>query len=103
LTHVSTLKAIAKEILVGMMNGFTAGLVTGAIAWLITGNFLLGAVIVMAMTANLLAAGLVGVAVPLTMKALRADPALASTVFVTATTDIFGFFIFLSLASVLLA
>lgn len=102
LRHLSTVKVVAKEVLVGALNGFLAGVVVGVIASLYTGDPMLGIIIVVAMTANLFIAGLVGVAVPVTMKALKADPALASTVFVTASTDVFGFFAFLGLASLLL-
>lgn len=100
--HVRVIKVIFKELAVGSMNGFLAGVIVGLLGSVYTGNPAIGAVIVMAMTLNLIAAGLVGVAVPLTMRALKTDPALASTVFVTATTDIFGFFVFLGLATTLL-
>jgi len=102
LRHLNTIRVVVKEIFVGVLNGFLAGVVVGLLALLWTGNSALGTVIVLAMTLNLFVAGLVGVAVPVTLKAFRADPALASTVFVTATTDIFGFFAFLSLATLLL-
>lgn len=100
--HVSAFRAIAKEVLVGTLNGAMLGTVMGFLAFWWTGSAAIGVVIALAMTLNLFAAGLAAVAVPLVMKALRTDPALASTVFVTATTDIFGFFVFLGLASVLL-
>ncbi|MFH2062578.1 MAG: magnesium transporter [bacterium] len=100
--HLSLLKVVAKEIGVGALNGFMAGVVAGVLASVWTGDWAIGSVIVMAMTANLLMAGLAGVSVPLAMRALKADPALASTVFVTAATDIFGFFAFLGLATLLL-
>jgi len=79
-----------------------AGFVAGLLASIWTGNWAIGAVVTIAMTLNLLMAGFVGVSVPLTMRALKVDPALASTVFVTATTDVFGFFVFLGLATLLL-
>ena len=102
LKHLSLIRVVAKEISVGAMNGFLAGFVAGFLASIWTGNWAIGAVVTMAMTLNLLAAGFVGVSLPLAMRAMRADPALASTVFVTATTDIFGFFVFLGLATLLL-
>lgn len=100
--HLRRAKVIGKEVLVGTMNGFLAGVVVGLLASIWTGNPTIGLVIVLAMTLNLFMAGLVGVAVPLIMRSLRTDPALASTVFITATTDIFGFFVFLGLASMML-
>jgi len=102
LRHLSLVRVVAKEVLVGAMNGFLAGFVAGLLASIWTGNWAIGAVVTIAMTLNLLMAGFVGVSVPLTMRALKVDPALASTVFVTATTDVFGFFVFLGLATLLL-
>lgn len=102
LHQMNTMRAIAKEVLIGGLNGFLTGSVMGVLAYLWTGNAMIGVVILLAMTLNLLAAGLAAVTVPLTMKALKTDPALASTVFVTATTDIFGFFVFLGLATLML-
>ncbi len=100
--HLRIMKVVAKEVLVGTMNGFLAGVIAGLLSAIWTGNPTIGIVIVLAMTVNLFMAGLVGVAVPLTMRAMKADPALASTVFITATTDIFGFFALLGLATILL-
>jgi magnesium transporter len=102
LQHLRLVRVVLKEVAVGSLNGFLAGVVVGLLASVFTGNPAIGVVIVLALTLNLIAAGLVGVAVPLTMRALKADPALASTVFVTATTDIFGFFVFLGLSTLLL-
>lgn len=102
LHHMNTMRAIAKEVLIGGLNGFLMGSVMGVLAYFWTGNAMIGVVIVLAMTLNLFAAGLAAVTVPVAMKAMKTDPALASTVFVTATTDIFGFFVFLGLATVML-
>ena len=54
------------------------------------------------MIANQMIAGFCGAVIPLIFKALKQDPALASSIFLTAATDILGFFIFLSLASLFL-
>ena len=62
----------------------------------------MGAVIGAAMVLNLLVAATVGVLTPLTLSKLKFDPAVSSAVFVTATTDFFGFLIFLGLATVVL-
>jgi magnesium transporter len=102
LHHLNTMRAIAKEVVVGMLNGLFTGSVMGALAYAWTGDGALSGIILAAMTLNLLMAGLGGVAVPVTMKALRIDPALASTVFVTSITDTFGFFALLGLATVFL-
>lgn len=95
-------RTIGKEVLVGTLNGFIAGSVMGALIYFWTHNVVLSLVVMVSMTMNLFMAGLVGVGIPVTMKWLKKDPAISSTVFVTATTDIFGFFLFLSLATILL-
>lgn len=102
LDHINTARAIIKEVLAGTLNGFVNGVIMGAIAYAWSGNFHLALVILAAMTVNLFIAGLGGVAIPITMKAFRIDPALASTVFVTTLTDCCGFFVFLGLASLML-
>ncbi|MEY4744659.1 MAG: hypothetical protein RL272_604 [Candidatus Parcubacteria bacterium] len=102
LHELNTARTVVSQIAAGTLNGLANGLIMGAIAYLWTGNLMLGAVILVAMTANLLIAGFGGAVVPVIMKVLRIDPALASTVFVTTLTDVCGFFVFLGLASVLL-
>ncbi len=71
-------------------------------AWLWRGIPILGLVIGMAMVGNLIAAGIAGTLVPLTLKALKLDPALASAVIVTTVTDCVGFGLFLGLATLFL-
>jgi magnesium transporter len=66
---------------------------------LVLGNTNLGLVIAAAMLFNIVVAGLAGVMVPLTLDRLEADPAVASSVFVTMITDSMGFFAFLGLAT----
>jgi len=81
------------------LNGATIALVIGTGVALIFANPLLGGVIAAAMMTNILVAGLAGVLVPVVLERLRADPAVASSVFVTMTTDSIGFLAFLGLAS----
>jgi magnesium transporter len=88
-----------KEVLVGLTMGLAIGVVLTLIVSLVTGNSTLGLVVGSALLLNLLAATTAGVCVPLTLRFLRFDPALASSVFTTMVTDVFGFFIFLSLAT----
>jgi len=102
LHHLNTVRAILKEVATGALNGFASGLLMGGIAYAWTKDVSLALVIMVAMTINLLIAGIGGVAIPVIMKALRFDPALASTVFVTTITDCCGFFVFLSLATMYL-
>jgi magnesium transporter len=91
--------AIWHELRIGIINGLTVGLLVALIAWLWQGNPYLGLVIGLAMLGNLVVAALAGVVVPMTLKALHIDPALASSIFVTTCTDIMGFFLFLGLAT----
>ena len=95
-------RAIVKEITVGVVNGVLAGAIIGALAWAWKGSLVLGGILMLAMIANLFVAVLAGTVVPLVLKRLRKDPALASGIFVTALTDSFGFFAFLGLATLLL-
>ncbi len=91
-----------KQIGVGLCSGLFIGLVMGGIAFLWHHNIWLSLILWMAMTANLILAGLVGALVPIILRKLKLDPALGSSIFVTMTTDTGGFFIFLGLASLLL-
>ncbi|MEG0452418.1 MAG: magnesium transporter [Coprobacillus sp.] len=94
--------AFIKEIFVGMINGAVTGAVTGLVVYALYGNFYLGIIICIAMIGNLVVAGFFGFLIPVILKALHADPALASSVFLTTATDVLGFFIFLSLANLFL-
>jgi magnesium transporter len=76
--------------------------VMGLIAMLLYKQFSLGLVMVMAMTLNLLLAAVMGVLIPMTMLKVGRDPAVGSSVMITAVTDSGGFFIFLGLATLLL-
>jgi magnesium transporter len=92
-------KALTKECLLGLANGLAVGLVVGAISFLWKGQFILGVVVGLAMLLNMLAAALSGVLIPFGLKAMKVDPALASSIFLTTVTDVAGFFFFLGLAT----
>ncbi len=94
--------ALRKEIFLGIINGFVTGLVTGIIVYALYGNFYLGVIICIAMIGNLMVSGFFGFVIPVVLKALHADPALASSIFLTTATDVLGFFIFLELANLFL-
>lgn len=98
----NTWRIMGKEVLAGTTNGVATGLVMGAISYYFSHNLNLSLVLLAAMTINLFIAGLGGTVIPLVMKALRIDPALASTVFVTTLTDVFGFLTFLGLSTIFL-
>ncbi|HCX14763.1 MAG TPA: magnesium transporter [Rhodospirillaceae bacterium] len=88
-----------KELFVGLINGFLFAAITGTLAYLWFGDGPLGMVIGVAMIINLAVAGVVGMAVPLALERIGADPADSATVFVTTVTDIIGFFTFLGMAT----
>jgi magnesium transporter len=90
---------IMREMLVSLIQGLAIGLVLGVGVALWRGNIYLGLVLALALLGNMLVAGVVGSATPLFLRSLGLDPALASSIFVTAATDSMGFFIFLSLAN----
>ncbi len=99
LTQSNTARAILREIRVALLNGVTVAVVIGLGVAAVFGNPLLGGVIAAAMMTNILVAGLAGVLVPVTLDRFNADPAVASSVFVTMTTDSIGFLAFLGLAT----
>ena len=93
---------IRKEITVSLVNGVIWGGVMGLVAMVLYKDVALGLVMVLAMTLNLMLAALMGVLIPMTMLKLGRDPAVGSSVLITAVTDSGGFFIFLGLATLFL-
>lgn len=91
-----------KELRVALLNGVALGVVLGLVVYAWFGSAGLSLVIATALTCNLLLAASAGVLVPLTLKRLGFDPALASSIFLTTVTDVMGFFTFLGLATLLL-
>ncbi len=98
----SGLRAVGKEMWVGLVVGTAAGLISGGVAYGLHGNPYMGVVLLLAMMLTMLTASLVGAAVPLMLKALRQDPALGSGILVTFAADALGFFSFLGIATLLL-
>jgi magnesium transporter len=96
------LRVWLKEIAVGALNGVVLGLLIAAVAWLWKGNVALGLVVGVAMMTNTMIAVSIGGAVPLILKGLKLDPALASAPILTTITDMCGFFLILSLATAML-
>ena len=95
-------KLVSKEIALAVVNGIVVGILAGSILALRYRNPFLGVIMVGAMLANLIIAGVCGFFIPLLLKAFNVDPALASSIFLTATTDICGFLVFLGLAKMFL-
>jgi magnesium transporter len=98
LTQSNRWRAVWREIRVALLNGATVAIVIGLAVAVAFQNPALGGVIAAAMMTNIVLAGLAGVLVPLTLERAGADPAVASSVFVTMTTDSMGFLVFLGLA-----
>ena len=98
----NTRKALLKEGLVGLGNGLVLGSVGALVVWLMKGNPVLGGVLGLAMVINMFIAATAGTLIPLGLRAMKVDPALASSVFITTFTDVAGFASFLGLATVFL-
>lgn len=104
-TQISTsqaLRLLKKELGVALVNGLIWGSVMGMVSWILYGNLGIGLVMVAAMTLNLLLAAVLGVLIPVSMEKMGKDPALGSSVLITAVTDSGGFLIFLGLATLFL-
>ncbi|WP_210451771.1 magnesium transporter [Pantoea ananatis] len=91
-----------RELGVALINGLFWGAIMGGVTWLMYDNMALGGVMMLAMVLNLLLAAVMGVMVPLVMTKMKRDPAVGSSVLITAITDTGGFFIFLGLATIFL-
>ena len=107
LTSYNTMRAIRKELLVGVLNGLLFACLAGLATVFIFGDYgesslVLGGIIAGAMVINMIVAGLSGIILPIMLDRAGVDPAVASGVFVTTVTDVVGFFAFLGLASLIL-
>jgi magnesium transporter len=101
-TKENARQVLRKEVLVGLINGLSIGLVIAIIGMLWSHKPIFGLIVGISMVGNMCVATVVGYLVPVTLKKLKIDPALASAVFVTTFTDVCGFFFFLGLATLLL-
>lgn len=95
-------KLVFKQVLLGIIHGAATGIITGIILFVRYGNPYLGFIIFAAMVGNMVIAGIFGFLTPLILKAIGIDPALASAIFLTTATDVFGFLLFLGLAQIFL-
>ena len=102
LSWANARQALFKEAAIGLGNGVVLGVVAALVAWGTKGNPVLGLLLGMAMVCNMFVASTAGTLVPLGLKALKVDPALASSVFITTFTDVVGFASFLGLATIFL-
>jgi len=94
-------RVIINEIIAGAINGTINGILVALAATLWNKSPLLGLVVAFSMMINLIIAGFFGTIIPLLMKKLKKDPASSATIFITTATDVFGFFVFLGLASLI--
>ena len=92
-------RALLKELWVGIGNGLVLGLIAAVVAWGMRGNLAIGLLLGAAMVVNMFVAATAGTLIPLGLRAVNVDPALASSVFITTMTDVFGFLSFLGLAT----
>jgi magnesium transporter len=95
-------RVLIKEALIGLGNGIMFAVITGLFVALWIKSAAIGIVMALAMLVNIMAANVVGALIPIGMRSLKIDPAIASGVFITTVTDLVGFFVFLGLASLLL-
>ena len=102
LTPANAWRIVAREGIVGLLNGLAFAVIIGVVGVIWFGSPMLGVVLGIAMIGNLFVAGLAGILIPIALDRLKIDPALASGAFVTTVTDVVGFFAFLGLAAVLL-
>lgn len=93
---------LLKELGFGLLYGLVAGGLTGGLAYLLTGNIWMATIVLVAMTLNIVCAGFAGSVIPMGLKAMKIDPALASTVWLTTFTDWIGFALLLGLGTVFL-
>src|SRR3954469_15046004 len=100
LTWTNSRKALFKETLVGLGNGLACGLVGALVVWVWKGNAWLGGILGAAMIINMFVAATAGTLIPLSLRAMNVDPALASSVFITTLTDVFGFASWLGLCTI---
>jgi magnesium transporter len=95
-------RILRKELLVGILNGLAWALVVALFTYLWFGDWRIGAVIAGALVINMAVAALAGVSIPLIMKQLKIDPALAGGVVLTTITDVVGYLAFLGLGATFL-
>ena len=95
-------KTVLKEFLVGLFNGVIVGFIACIVAIIFNQTWMLGLVVFLAMSGNLIIAGIAGVSVPIILEKLGFDPAVASSIFITTCTDTLGFTLLLGIGSWLL-
>ena len=103
LTSGVLVRVLRKELWLALVTGVANGLILAMFAYAWKGQGVLAAILGLALVLNMLLAAVVGTLVPVALKAFQVDPAIASSVIVTTFTDVFGFFSFLGLATLLMS
>ena len=103
LVGVDARRLLFREAILGIVHGLWLGLLVAVIAVIWKQNVGLGLVLGLAMLGNMMIAGSTGAAVPLFLRRIGQDPAVASAVVVTTVTDVVGFFLYLGIASALIS
>lgn len=93
---------LVKEILGGTFNGLAVGVITALFVLFVYHNSFLGVIVILAMVGNIIIGAVAGLLIPMILKRLGKDPALASSIFLTTATDTLGFFLLLGLAQAFL-
>ena len=99
LTNSNFLKIVLKEFNIGVLNGIIFAIISAVIVQLWFKDYVLSIIISISMILNMIVAGLFGILIPVTLKKLNIDPAIASSVFVTTVTDVIGFLSFLGIGA----
>jgi len=99
LTENNFIKTVSKELGIGILNGFIFALISALIVQLWFKDIKLSLIISISMVLNMIVAGVFGILVPVTLKKMKIDPAIASSVFVTTITDVIGFLSFLGIGA----
>lgn len=102
LTRRAMLTALKNEVLTGLTNGIINGIIVASIVIIFNKDVVVAITLAFAMIVNLMVAATFGTLMPIIMKKFGKDPASSATIFITTATDIFGFFAFLGLATILL-
>ena len=98
-----TMRILAHELLTGLVVGVVTGLLVGVVAYAWQGNEWLGLLVGFAMTANVMFGVFFGTVIPLGLQRLKQDPALSSGIWLTTTTDVLGFLVYLGAATALIS
>jgi len=99
LTPSNAVKIVLKETFIGGINGIIFAIISSAVVQLWFNDIKLSMIISISMVLNMIVAGLFGILVPVTLKKMKIDPAIASSVFVTTITDVIGFLSFLGVGA----